>query len=90
MFEYINSLLNSDDICVQVALMAVITIISLFVIKFLIDNYFIEKFTDQDGYERFAFYSAKNSRTSQNDGKVDLSLGYPTEVKEESIKMEEF
>lgn len=82
MFEYIKGLLNSDDICVQIALMAVISIISLLIIKYIIDNYYIEKFTDEDGYERFAKYSSKNSRTSKNDGNVDLSLGFPTEVTE--------
>ena len=92
MFEYIQSLLNSDDICVQIALMAIITIISLLVIKYIIKNFYVEKFTNQDGYENFAYKAMYNARSSENDSKVDLSLGYPTEVKveEETIKMEEF
>jgi hypothetical protein len=92
MWEYIKSLYNSDDICVHIALAAVIIIIFLLVLKNIVNNYFIEKFTDQDGYENFAYKAMYNARSSENDGKVDPSLGYPTEVKveEETIKMEEF
>lgn len=92
MFEYVKSLIKSDDICVQVGILAVVIIVALLVIKYIINTYFVETFTDQDGYEKVAFFVRDNARTSQNDGKVDLSLGYPTEVKveEETIKMEEF
>jgi hypothetical protein len=86
MFEYIKSLFQSDDICVQVAVLTVVFIIVLIVVKHIVNNYFVEKFTDVDGYEKVAFFVRDNARSSLNDGKVDLQLGFPTENKEKVVE----
>jgi hypothetical protein len=82
MFEYIKSLFKSDDICVQVAVLAVVFIIVLIILKHIVNYYFVENFTDTDGYEKTAFFARDNARSSLNDGKVNLQLAFPVEVKE--------
>jgi hypothetical protein len=86
MFEYIQSLLGSNDICVQVGLLSVIVIIILLFLKYIISTFFVESFTDTDGYEKVAFLVRENARSSTNDGKVNLQLAFPVEVKEEEVK----